>query len=401
MMNNRGSQGIYIHIPFCVKKCNYCDFLSFHAGDEIKKLYIDCLCNEIRRYCYGKSVTADSVFIGGGTPSVLEPELMEKLMLTVRDVFGTGLDKNAEITVETNPGTLNKEKTELYIDLGINRISMGVQSLDDVLLKRIGRIHRRNDVFEMFELLRKNGFENINTDLMFALPEQSSRQWKDTLDEIFRMRPEHISFYSLIIEEGTQFYDEMKSGKLTPASDETDRFMYHYALSRLREEGYRQYEISNSAIPGKESVHNMKYWEMKDYIGFGLGAHSFVGGVRFRNTDDMNEYVNLYSKKEMNGCCLPDDRITGIPDTYIVNNINTAKDNAEEYIFTGLRLVEGISTDRFEKYTGINFMEKFGEQAEKLSREEMIEITGERVRLTEKGLDFANYVIRELMACGD
>ena len=224
---NVKTTGVYVHIPFCVKKCNYCDFLSFASDDKTKERYINALCREISAYCEDKKIAADTVFIGGGTPSVLKPELIERLMKTVREGFS--LTEDCEITIEANPGTVDEKKAEVYRDAGINRISLGVQSLDDDILKRLGRIHSRKEFLKTYELLRNKGFDNINTDLMFSLPSQSLDKWKETLEEIISLKPEHISFYSLIIEEGTPFYDEWLKGSLKEISDEDDRRMYHYA----------------------------------------------------------------------------------------------------------------------------------------------------------------------------
>ncbi len=398
MMKNNEKIGVYIHIPFCVKKCSYCDFLSFSAAEADKERYIDRLCNEIRLFCEGRSIRADSVFIGGGTPSVLGVSLTEKLMSVVRDSIE--LSDDCEITTEINPGTMGREKARAYKELGINRISMGVQSLDDELLKRLGRIHRSREFYETFELLREAGFDNINTDLMFALPGQEQKTWEKTLEAVIKLKPEHISFYSLIIEEGTPFYEDFKAGKLNVTDDETDRKMYSFALKKLAEAGYHHYEISNAAVPGKESRHNLKYWNMQNYIGFGLGAHSFIDGARFCNTDDFGEYNRIYAKDGCNaskslqiaqncGFCVPDE--------YKLINYNNPKDNMEELIFTGLRKIEGISEKYFREFTGCDLFEEYLSPIDKMKKEGLLIREAGRIKLTRKGLDFANYVIREFI----
>ena len=385
MMNNsKKTTGVYVHIPFCVRKCSYCDFLSFAAEDNTKERYIDALCREITEYCKDKEITADSVFIGGGTPSVLEPELMIKLITTLKSCID--LTDDCEITVEANPGTMDRNKAAVYKKAGINRISLGVQSMNDDILSRLGRIHRRKEFLETFKLLREEGFDNINTDLMFALPSQSFELWKETLEEIISLKPEHISFYGLIIEEGTPFYEEWCEGRLHQASDEDDRRMYHYAVSKLKEEGYIHYEISNAALPGRASRHNLKYWSMEEYTGFGLGAHSFAEGVRYENTHDMDEYLSLYSGNSGTGA-----------EKHIILNRNTVKDDAEEFIFTGLRKIEGVYRKDFLELTGRRLDEVYSEEIQKMAAEGLLEDLGDRIALTSKGLDISNYVMREFI----
>lgn len=395
MMKNNEKTGVYIHIPFCVKKCSYCDFLSFSATDADKESYIDKLCNEIRLFCEGRSVKADSLFIGGGTPSVLDARLTEKLMSAVRDSIE--LSDDCEITTEINPGTMDREKAEIYKELGINRISMGVQSLDDGILERLGRIHRSREFYDTFSVLREAGFDNINTDLMFALPGQEQKTWEKTLEAVIKLKPEHISFYSLIIEEGTPFYEDFKAGKLNVTDDETDREMYSFALKKLAESGYHHYEISNAAVPGKESRHNLKYWNMQNYIGFGLGAHSFIDGARFCNTDDFGEYNRIYSQAGRK-CREPEDKNSfQVPEQYKLINYNNQKDNMEELIFTGLRKIEGISEKYFREFTGCDFVQEYSAPIDKMKKEGLLIHEAGRIKLTRKGLDFANYVIREFI----
>ena len=386
MMKNKNvkTTGVYVHIPFCVKKCNYCDFLSFASDDKTKERYINALCREISAYCEDKKIAADTVFIGGGTPSVLKPELIERLMKTVREGFS--LTEDCEITIEANPGTVDEKKAEVYRDAGINRISLGVQSLDDDILKRLGRIHSRKEFLKTYELLRNKGFDNINTDLMFSLPSQSLDKWKETLEELISLKPEHISFYSLIIEEGTPFYDEWLKGSLKEISDDDDRRMYHYASDKLKEKGYIHYEISNAALPGRGSRHNLKYWSMDEYAGFGLGAHSFIDGVRYEDTHDMEEYLLLYSGD-----------LRSRKERYKVINRNTVKDNAEEFVFTGLRKLEGIYKDDFHRLIGRSIYDIYSEEIAKMVKEGLLKDHGGRIALTTKGVDISNYVMREFI----
>lgn len=386
-MKNNDLKGVYVHIPFCLRKCNYCDFLSFSSSEEQRKNYVDALCREIRRFCRGKSFRADSVFIGGGTPSVLEPKLIEQVMNTLRESIG-GITDDAEISIEVNPGTMTREKAEVYRGLGINRISMGVQSLDDGVLERLGRIHRREQFLETYSILREAGFDNLNTDLMFALPGQTRDTWKKTLGEILELRPEHISFYSLIIEEGTPFYEDYKSGRLSEMDDEEDRWLYHHAVEKLEGAGYHHYEISNAAIPGRESRHNLKYWSMDEYVGFGLGAHSFMDGKRFCNVEGFDDYVDIQKR------LADSDDIHG---GYEMSEPNSLKDNMEEFIFTGLRKTDGVTADDFARCTGADLHKEYSVEIEKMKSEGMLEDSGKGIKLTSKGLDFANYVMREFV----
>ena len=369
------SIGLYIHIPFCIRKCRYCDFLSFPVDYETRKAYVEALCGELK--ARGKeSPPADTVFIGGGTPSVLEEDLILKLGETIRECFD--ISPGAEFSIEANPGTLTAEKMKAFREIGVNRVSLGVQSLDDRLLETLGRIHRAGDAKNSYRMLREHGFDNINLDLMFALPGQDLGDWENTLKQAVALGPEHLSFYGLIFEEGTAFFEDLKAGRLTEADDVTDREMYHRALEILEAAGYRHYEISNAAKPRLESRHNLKYWTMADYLGCGLGAHSYMDGTRFSNTEDLKEYLDSEEKT---------DRV----------HVNTEKDIREETIFTGLRLVEGLSKKLFRRVTGHEIREVYGPQIDKTIRQGLLEETEEAIRLTKKGLDLANAVMREFI----
>lgn len=373
MMKN--NIGLYIHIPFCIRKCRYCDFLSFPVDYETRKAYVEALCGELK--ARGKeSPPADTVFIGGGTPSVLEEDLILKLGETIRECFD--ISPGAEFSIEANPGTLTAEKMKAFREIGVNRVSLGVQSLDDRLLETLGRIHRAGDAKNSYRMLREHGFENINLDLMFALPGQDLGDWENTLKQAVALGPEHLSFYGLIFEEGTAFFEDLNAGRLTEADDVTDREMYHRALEILEAVGYRHYEISNAAKPGLESRHNLKYWTMADYLGCGLGAHSYMDGTRFSNTEDLKEYLDKEEKT---------DRV----------HVNTEKDIREETIFTGLRLVEGLSKKLFRRVIGHEIREVYGPQIDKTIRQGLLEETEEAIRLTKKGLDLANAVMREFI----
>ena len=271
--------GIYIHIPFCVRKCKYCDFLSFDSlKEDVKGRYVNALFSEIKMQ--GKrfqGYEADTIFIGGGTPTVVQAEYIAEIVECVKENFH--LAEAAEITIEANPGTVTPEMLEIYRKSGVNRLSIGVQSLDDKVLSALGRIHTAEEFRNTYFAARHAGFNNINIDLMIAVPLQTEEIWEKTLKEAIRLKPEHISFYSLQREEGTEFYRMYKEGRLTLADDDTDRRMYHTAVKMLKEAGYHHYEISNAAKPGFESRHNMKYWQFDEYIGLGLGAVQGVLGL--------------------------------------------------------------------------------------------------------------------------
>ena len=299
--------GIYIHIPFCVQKCPYCGFLSAppESDDEVEN-YIDHLIKEagMAGGAYGEDRKVDTVFIGGGTPSLLSSEQIWCVVNALDAAFD--MTDDPEITIEANPGTLTHEKLSAYRDCGINRLSMGVQAMDDDLLWSIGRIHRKEDVITGYDLARNAGFENINLDLMFGMPGQDMAMWEDTLGQIIEMDPEHISFYSLQIEGNTPFYDLYKAGELDTASDETERRMHHKAIHTLEDAGFEHYEISNSAKPGRQCRHNLKYWSMDEYVGLGLGAHSYMltESAGTKSGDDTGDSCELDDGKT-------DSRFTG------------------------------------------------------------------------------------------
>ena len=362
--------GIYIHIPFCVRKCKYCDFLSFDSlKEDVKGRYVNALFSEIKMQ--GKrfqGYEADTIFIGGGTPTVVQAEYIAEIVECVKENFH--LAEAAEITIEANPGTLTPEMLEIYRKSGVNRLSIGVQSLDDKVLSALGRIHTAEEFRNTYFAARHAGFNNINIDLMFAVPLQTEEIWEKTLKEAIRLKPEHISFYSLQLEEGTEFYRMYKEGRLTLADDDTDRRMYHTAVKMLKEAGYHHYEISNAAKPGFESRHNMKYWQFDEYIGLGLGASSFTGGKRFANTSIMDEYLAFYEGMGTGGCpnfdvlCKNADPVSGqiiLPQDTVEKN--TEADSIFEYIFTGLRLTSGIDLARFKSIFGKNLQDYYPDKA--------------------------------------
>lgn len=404
---------LYLHIPFCERKCAYCDFLSAPADLPVRISYIKKLQEEIAYYGaqYGE-YQVSSIFFGGGTPTILEGYQLAAILETVKEHFNITTD--AEITVECNPGTLTAGKAEKLVQAGFNRLSMGLQSADDRELQLLGRIHNFAQFLESYDLARKAGFRNINVDLMSALPGQTLKSWQDTLQKVTALRPEHISAYSLIIEEGTPFYERFAEDerireegghpRLLPEED-VERQMYELTETFLHTKGYERYEISNYAKPGYECRHNCSYWTRKDYLGLGLGASSLVEHQRFQNTSDLKTYLEQEYSPQCEG---QDERIaetiqlqeeTGLTQTGHHIHIETLdkKSEMEEFMFLGLRLMAGISRQQFEKKFQVTLNSVYGEVLRKLKGEQLIEEVAGYVRLTEHGIDVSNYVLAEFL----
>lgn len=404
---------LYLHIPFCERKCAYCDFLSAPADLPVRISYIKKLQEEIV-YCgaqYGE-YQVSSIFFGGGTPTILEGYQLAAILETVKEHFNITTD--AEITVECNPGTLTAGKAEKLVQAGFNRLSMGLQSADDRELHLLGRIHNFAQFLESYDLARKAGFRNINVDLMSALPGQTLKSWQDTLQKVTALRPEHISAYSLIIEEGTPFYERFAEDerireegghpRLLPEED-VERQMYELTETFLHTKGYERYEISNYAKPGYECRHNCGYWTRKDYLGLGLGASSLVEHQRFQNTSELKTYLEQGYSPQCEG---QHERIaetiqlqeeTGLTQTGHHIHIETLdkKSEMEEFMFLGLRLMAGISRQQFEKKFQVTLNSVYGEVLRKLKGEQLIEEVAGYVRLTEHGIDVSNYVLAEFL----
>ena len=363
--------GIYVHIPFCAAKCGYCGFYSRSGSTSCEQRdYVRTLIYDIKKYgeLYGSHYEADTIFIGGGTPSLLEPHLICDILQSLRQNFA--VDPQAEITIEANPKTLSLDKLQAYRQSGINRLSIGLQSFDPGCLQRLGRIHTAEDFVQNYELARRCGFTNINIDLMFAIPGQTMEIWMDTLKKTVALSPEHISFYSLQIEEGTPFYEQFMAGDWEEIPDEVDRQMYHRAVSLLRESGYAHYEISNCARPGYVCRHNWKYWSMEEYLGVGSAASSYMGGVRFTNPPFAERHENSFA------------------------------DDTAEFVFTGLRKICGIDLQQFARRFGCSFWSVFGDRRAELEeyfRTGMLIEEDGRLRLSEEGIDISNRIMAEFV----
>ncbi len=368
--------GLYVHIPFCVQKCLYCDFPSFAGQLEQREQYVHALQKELLQkaeLCKAYEIT--TIFFGGGTPTVLSAEQLQCLLDTIKQHYHVMED--AEITIEANPGTLDLQMCQALHDMGFNRISMGLQAWQNDLLQTLGRIHTKEVFLDNFQNARKAGFENINVDLMFALPNQTVADWLETLDEVTALQPEHISAYSLIIEEGTPFYDLYAKGVYQETDETTDREMYHQAIRFLEQKGYAQYEISNFAKAGKQSRHNMLYWLDGAYMGFGLGAHSYWAQQRFHNPYDLECYI----QKANAGMDMMED-VEDIP----------KREQYSEFMFLGLRMTEGVSKKRFLERFGVQLEAVYGSELQKLKTEGLLQEVDDFVRLTERGTDVSNYV---------
>lgn len=383
---DKTSVAVYIHIPFCVKKCLYCDFLSFSSTLEQQNNYVNRLLHEIDTFPEN-NLLVHSIFIGGGTPSSIDEKSIEYILCKLNKKFS--LLPNAEITMEVNPGTATAKKLQIYYQAGINRISFGLQSAIDEELRQLGRIHNYKEFLTQYDMARKEGFDNINIDLMSALPGQTIDSWMYTLNQVISLRPEHISAYSLIIEEGTPFYEKYSSVSssvnqcalpLTEQlpDEDTERRMYELTRERLAEAGYQQYEISNYALQGYECRHNITYWKRGEYIGFGLGASSFYHGKRYHNVKDLSEY-------DLRFC--DNDSI----------EIVTKKDAMEETMFLGLRMREGILENEFLQKFGHSVDEIYPGVTDRMVQNGLINRQNGRIILTEKGMDLGDYVMTDYM----
>ena len=378
--------GLYIHIPFCWKKCAYCDFLSFGGSDEaLQKRYTEALIRELSLY-QGKHIKLDTVFIGGGTPSLLPADHIERIMEAAEAAFCVA--DTAEVTMEANPGTLTAEKLKVYRRAGINRLSMGAQSMDDGMLSLLGRIHTGRDLTENFLAAREAGFSNINVDLMFGLPKQSGQVWRGSLKQVLELSPEHISFYSLQLEEGTEFCRMYRDGKMDLPPVEEDRAMYHEGIRLLEEAGYEHYEISNCAKPGFVCRHNMKYWNFDEYYGAGLGAHAFSYDQGRRcNVSDLDSYFEQ----------IREGRLPVDPSS---SGEETRQELIGEYVFTALRKMEGLDMADFRRTFGADFFSVYKDQLPAIQEYEeagYLTLTDMRLALTEAGIDCSNEIMAEFL----
>ena len=380
-MNDIEKVGIYIHIPFCVKKCNYCDFPSFSGMEGLFRDYALALCKEMElaREKYGH-VHADTVFVGGGTPSLIPAADFSLIIDTLTKLFS--VSKDTEMTLEVNPGTVTDEKAEAYRRLGFNRISVGLQAAQDRILRLMGRIHTKDKFVDCIDMAKKFGFTNINADIIFGIPTQTMEDWAETIDTVIKSDITHVSCYSLEIGENTPWYRMRERGKLPYTDDELDRQMYNYAIAELGCNGFRHYEISNFSRPGFECAHNIKYWLCKPYLGFGAAAHSFYRNIRSCNLTDPVEYIKILKK--------------GFSPETTAQTINDEQRLSERFIL-GLRLTDGISLKRLECEFGSEAVNKYRKKIASLEENKLVCMDRDILRLTKAGLDYANQVWLEFI----
>ena len=367
---------IYIHIPFCVKKCDYCDFLSGPSGPEEQSDYVQALLREIDAVKEGKGRSVSSIFIGGGTPSVLDAGFIGEILNRIRNKFQ--IQNDAEITIEANPGTADYGKLQAYRDYGINRLSIGLQSPDDRELKILGRIHNYEQFLETYKKARKAGFDNINVDLMSAIPDQTYKGWEKNLRTVAELEPEHISAFSLIIEEGTPF----AARQLNLPDEDTEYNMYEATARILKEYGYKQYEISNYAKRGMACRHNVGYWTRQDYLGFGLGASSLYGKERFSNTADRKKYLENSFSPELIREREP---------------ILSREDEMAEFMFLGLRMTEGVARTDFEQIFGCCIEQIYGDVLKKYESMGLLQEKNGRIFLSRAGIHVSNSVMADFL----
>lgn len=389
---NTKNVGMYIHIPFCKNKCKYCDFKSYAGKDDKIKEYIKWLKYEIAEvgignridYENGKDKLAiiDTIYIGGGTPSFVESEYIKEILQTVRANFT--VKDEAEITIEINPVAASVNKLKDYMGSGINRLSIGLQSANNDLLKSIGRIHTYSEFEEVIKNARKIGFNNINADLMIGLPNQTLQDVKESLKKLFSFNLEHISIYSLIVEEGTTMFEEVENKRVVLLPDELEREMYWIVKKMLEQNGYKHYEISNFAKPSFESKHNMHCWEQKEYIGMGVAAHSYTNDTRYSNIDTIEEYIENYKNGKQ-------------VENFVFHEKQDKSSKMNEYMILGLRQIDGVEIKKFKLKFGENPIYVYHKEFEKLVNDGFVEIDGDIIKLTNKGLDLANLVWEEFV----
>ena len=374
--------GIYVHIPFCTQKCSYCDFYSQKWDKESEKKFIDAVLDEIKSYYYelNEQYIVDTIFFGGGTPSILNPDNIKKIIDALGDIFV--IDSDSEITIEANPNSLTQEKLKAYKSIGINRLSIGIQSLDDDNLKILGRIHNHKQALLSIERAREEGFENINADVMFNIPDQTFEQIERTLQLLIENKIEHISYYSLLLEEGTPLYNLEKNKKIVMPEELEERRMYYFGRELMKNNNLSQYEISNFALENYKCKHNLKYWNQEEYIGLGPSAHSFLNYKRYSNVADtykysLNSKSNLFNRKI--------EEILGYDDLKF------------EYIMLRLRLNEGLNIVEFNKKFNSDFTKEYGGVISELKYNNLVVLNSNHICLTEKGMDVSNFVFEKFM----
>ena len=373
--------GLYIHIPYCKRKCFYCDFISFSGKEDTIKKYVEAIKKDISD-CKYTGFNIGTIYIGGGTPSFIDPQYISEIIAKVREKFI--VTQNAEITIEVNPGTVTREKLMDYKKAGINRLSIGLQSTDNDTLKRIGRIHSYEDFVETYDMAREIGFDNINVDLMLALPNQTLDDLKESVKTIANLKPEHISVYSLIVEENTKMEKMVQDGTAILPTDEEERAMYRFVKDYLEKHKYKHYEISNFAKPGFESKHNTDCWKQKEYIGVGAAACSFMDNKRYSNIESLEQYIKNIENGNPNR-------------NLVLNETLNEEDKMNEFMMLGLRKIDGVNIGDFKKIFGVNPIMKYCKTLDKLTHEDLIQVDENSIKLSKKGIDLANLVWEEFV----
>lgn len=374
--------GLYIHIPFCKQKCYYCDFCSYANKLNMQDQYIYSIIKEIKNIKDKENYLIKTIYIGGGTPSIVDSDKIAEIIFEIKNDFK--LFKEVEITIEVNPGTITENKLKKYRECGINRLSIGLQSANDKILKEIGRIHNYMDFERTYKLARTVGFKNVNVDLMIGLPGQTIRDVEETLEKILEKSPEHISVYSLIIEEGTILQKKIENGDVKLFDEDIERAMYWRVKDVLEKNNYIQYEISNFSKQSYESRHNTDCWKQKEYIGIGISAHSYLNSMRFSNICNIEEYIKNIQNKEYEK-------------NVIIHEKQDYDTMMNEYMILGLRMLKGINIEEFKNKFNINPIKKYQKELKKMEKADLLEINDKKIILTKKGIDFANIVWEEFI----
>lgn len=376
-MNNE--LGIYIHIPFCKRKCYYCDFVSFENSEEKVQKYIETIKKEIESYDF-RNYDVTTIYIGGGTPSVIKSDNIVEILILLKQKIDRNHTKweDIEITIEVNPGTVTEEKIQNYKLAGVNRLSIGLQSCKNELLKQIGRIHNYEEFLQTYKIAKSVGIKNVNIDLMIGLPNQTIQDIKETLENVIELQPQHISVYSLIVEENTKMEKMLDNKEVELPNEELERQMYWYVKNTLELKGYNQYEISNFSKKGKESKHNLNCWEQKEYIGIGVAAHSYLNKKRYSNTNNLDTYIKGEFDRD-------------------IQEIQSEEEQKREYMLLGLRKINGVQISKFKEKFGENPLYLYRKELNELVTQKLIQVDLDNIKLTNKGLDFANIVFEEFV----
>ncbi len=382
---NKKELGIYIHIPFCKSKCYYCDFISYPNKINLAKDYINAVKKEICQFDFS-NYDVTTIYIGGGTPSYINENEISEILEIIKNKIKENKTKfkDIEITIEVNPGTVTLEKLKIYKKAGINRLSIGLQSTHDRLLQEIGRIHNYSEFLDTYKMTEAVGFNNINVDLMIALPNQTIKDIKESLEDIIKLNPNHISVYSLIIEEGTVIEKKLNQGKITLPEDEEERRMYWFVKNFLELNGYKHYEISNFAKSGCGSKHNLNCWNQEEYIGFGISAHSYINNIRFGNQENLEQYIKNINEDKLQKNIKVEEK-------------QTKEDQEKEFMMLGFRKIEGVNIAKFKEKFIENPLFLYNKELERLANQGLIEVDLNYIRLTNKGLDLANMVFEEFI----